>query len=170
MIPEVIEPQALADYLEVIARAVFQAGVSWKQIAVPWDAYRAAFAGFDPQLVAAFDDVDVDRVLATPGTLRAPRKVRATIHNAAALLQADREFGGFARFLRAGDSYEARVREFKRRFTYVGDLSVWYILFRVGEPVPRFEPWVATIPGTHPRMREMVELARSQGRSREFDA
>ena len=169
MIPDVIEPQGLADYLEVITRAVFQAGVSWKQIASPWEAYRSAFAGFEPRLVAAFDDVDVDRVLATPGVLRAPRKVRATIHNAATLLDIDREYAGFANFLRAGDGYEERVRELKRRFAFVGDMSVWYVLFRVGEPVPRFERWVTTIPGEHPRMREMVERARAQGRSREYE-
>jgi hypothetical protein len=34
--------------------------------------------------------------------------------------------------------------------------------------VPRFEPWVKTIKGEHPRMREMVELARAQGRSCEI--
>ena len=38
----------------------------------------------------------------------------------------------------------------------MGDLNVWYFLFRTGEPVPRFEPWVETIAGTHPRMHEMV--------------
>jgi hypothetical protein len=44
---------------------------------------------------------------------------------------------------------------------------VWYFLFRVGEPVPRFETWVQTIPGDHPRMREMVERARACGCSPE---
>ena len=48
MIPEVVAPRALADYFEVMTRAVFQAGVSWKQIAQPWEAYRAAFSDFDP--------------------------------------------------------------------------------------------------------------------------
>ena len=78
-IPDVIEPASLADYFEVMTRAVFQAGVSWKQIAAPWDAYRAAFAEFDPAHVAAYDDLDVERVLATPGILRMPRKVMARL-------------------------------------------------------------------------------------------
>jgi hypothetical protein len=47
-------------------------------------------------------------------------------------------------------------------------MNVWYVLFRCGEPVPRFEPWVKTIKGEHPRMREMVERARAQGRSCEI--
>jgi len=167
-IPDVIEPASLADYLELMTRAVFQAGVRWKQIADPRDAYREAFAGFDPQRIAAYDEIDVERVLATPGILRTPKKVRATVANAAALLQTDREYGGFANYLASFDSYEALAKDFKKRFKFMGDMNVWYFLFRAGRPVPRFESWVTTIPGEHPRMREMVEQARSQGRSPEI--
>ncbi len=85
--PEVVKPDSLAGYFEVMTRAAFQAGVSWRQIADHWQAYREAFASFDPVQVAAYDDVDIDRVLATPGILRMPRKVRATIANAAMLLR-----------------------------------------------------------------------------------
>ena len=109
-IPDVIEPASLADYFEVMTRAVFQAGVSWKQIAAPWDAYRNAFANFDPALVAAYDDVDVERVLATPGILRMPRKIRATIANAKELLHVDRDRGGI-RGLRRVFDVVSRARE-----------------------------------------------------------
>jgi 3-methyladenine DNA glycosylase Tag len=169
-IPEVIVPGSAADYLEVMTRAVFQAGVRWKQIADNWDAYRVAFEAFDPARVAAYGEFDLERVLATPGILRMPKKVRATIANAAAVLDAAREHGSFASYLRAFDAYEALANDFKRRFSLMGDMNVWYFLFRTGEPVPPFESWVATIRGEHPRMREMVELARSQGRSPELPA
>ncbi len=169
-IPEVIVPAGDADYLEVMTRAVFQAGVSWKQIAAHWDAYRAAFACFDPAYVAAYDDLDIERVLATPGVLRMPRKVRATIVNAGELCEAAREHQGFANYLRSFDSYESLAKDLKRRFSLMGDMNVWYLLFRTGEPVPPFEAWVKTIRGEHPRMREMVELARHQGRSPESPA
>jgi 3-methyladenine DNA glycosylase Tag len=164
-IPEVIAPASLADYFEVMTRAVFQAGVSWKQIAQPWQAYREAFDEFDPVRVAAFGEADVERVLATPGILRMRRKVNATVANAKTMLQTHAEFGAFERYLRSFDSYAALAKDFKKRFAFMGDMNVWYFLFRTGEPVPRFEAWVATIPGDHPRMREMVDLARAQGRS-----
>ncbi len=166
-IPDVIEPASLADYFEVMTRAVFQAGVSWKQIAAHWDAYRDAFSDFDPARVAAYDDVDVERVLETPGILRMPRKVRATIADAVAMLEAERQYAGFEAYLHSFLSYEALAKDIKRRFTLMGDMNVWYFLFRTGQPVPRFESWVATIRGDHPRMREMVERARRKGRSRE---
>lgn len=169
-IPEVIVPGSAADYLEVMTRAVFQAGVRWKQIADNWEAYRGAFEAFDPVRVAAYGEFDLERVLATPGILRMPKKVRATVANAAALLDAAREHGSFAQYLRAFDSYETLAKDFRKRFALMGEMNVWYFLFRTGEPVPSFESWVATIRGEHPRMREMVELARRQGRSPESPA
>ena len=132
-----------------------------------WDAYREAFENFDPVRVGAYDDVDVERVLATPGILRMPRKIHATIHNASSMLEADREYGSFTSYLRSFDSYATLAKDLKQRFALMGDMNVWYFLFRTGERVPRFEPWVATIRGDHPRMREMVERARALGRSPE---
>ncbi len=166
-IPEVIQPRSTADYLEVMTRAVFQAGVSWKQIAAHWDAYAAAFSAFDPARVAGYAETDVERVLAASGILRMPRKVHATIHNARALLDVEREYGTVQTYLRSFDSYGALAKDFKKRFAFMGDMNVWYVLFRTGETVPRFESWVATIRGEHPRMREMVERARAAGTSRE---
>ncbi|MBV8333237.1 MAG: DNA-3-methyladenine glycosylase I [Candidatus Eremiobacteraeota bacterium] len=151
-----------------MTRAVFQAGVKWQQIADHWPAYRIAFMDFDPTLVATYDDLDLERVLAMPGILRMPRKVRATIANAKALLDAERQFGSLPQYLRSFDSYAALAKDFKKRFAFMGDMNVWYFLFRVGEPVPRFDAWVESIPGKHPRMREMVDLARAAGKSREY--
>ena len=67
MIPEVIEHPSPAQILEVVTRAVFQAGVKWSQIADRWGAYREAFTQFDVAAVAAFDTLDTERVLACDG-------------------------------------------------------------------------------------------------------
>ncbi len=166
-IPEVIAPQSLRDYLEVMARAVFQTGLSWRQIAVHWEAYRAAFEDFDVSRVATFDEIDVERVLATSGVLRSPRKIHAVIRNAREMLDLERAPGGFAGYLRSFADYASLAKDLKRRFAFMGEMNVWYFLFRAGVAVPQFEPWITTIPGKHPRMREMVELAREQGRSPE---
>jgi len=166
-IPEVIEHPTSAQVLDIVTRAVFQAGVKWSQIAEHWDAYADAFAQFDVQAVAAFDTLDVERVMTHPGILRVARKVRATVANAQALVNVDREFGGFHGYVASSRDYASLAKDMKKRFAGVGDMNVWYVLFRCGEPVPRFESWVRTIPGEHPRMREMVMLAREQGRSPE---
>ena len=125
------------------------------------------FCGIRSGPVAQFNEFDVERVLETPGILRMQRKVRATIANAGALVETERELGKLRAYLRSFESYPALAKDMKKRFAFMGDMNVWYFLFRTGEPVPRFEAWVATIPGDHPRMREMVDLARSQGRAQE---
>ncbi len=167
LVPEVVEHPQLSDVLEVMTRAVFQAGVSWAQIAKPWDAYRRAFDSFDVERVAQFGEADIERVLDEPGILRMRRKVVATIANAAALRDLAAQFGDFHRYVASFADYRSIVKDMKKRFSFMGDMNVWYVLFRLGERVPRFETWVTTIPGDHPRMRDMVELARATGRSAE---
>ncbi|HEY8309399.1 MAG TPA: DNA-3-methyladenine glycosylase I [Gemmatimonadaceae bacterium] len=166
-IPDVIDANTLGDYFEVMTRAVFQAGVSWAQIARHWNAYRRTFADFDVVRVAAYGDADIDAVLAEPGILRMRRKAEATVKNARSLLDVQERFGTFHDYAASFDSYQTLARDIKKRFSFMGDMNAWYMLFRVREPVPCFDDWVKTIPGDHPRMREMVEHAREVGRSSE---
>lgn len=79
----VIGDQAL---FERISLEAFQSGLSWITILRKREAFRAAFAGFDPQAVAAFDDDDVARLLSDAGIVRNRAKILATISNARALL------------------------------------------------------------------------------------
>lgn len=162
-IPERIEPRELRDYLAVMSRAVFQAGLSWRAIAARWEQYERLFAGFDPAIVAAFDDADVERIVADGGVVRTPRKIRATIANAAAMRDLDARPGGFRGYLRSFANYDELAADLTARFAFVGALSAYYFLFLVGEPVPRFETWETGISGDHPRMREMIALARANG-------
>jgi hypothetical protein len=159
-IPDIIAPQGNDNYLEVIARAVFQTGLSWKQIAQHWEAYRRAFASFDCTAVATFGERDIERVLMEPGVLRSPRKVSAVVKNARTILELATLHGSFTAYLRSFGSYQLLSKDFKRRFAFMGEMNVWYFLFRIGEPVPEFATWVKTIPGQHPRMAEMVQKAR----------
>jgi 3-methyladenine DNA glycosylase Tag len=166
-IPEPIEPQRLADYLAVMSRAIFQAGVSWKMIETRWNDYLRLFEGFDPGVVAAFDSTDIERILSDGGVVRTYKKIAATVENARTMLELDREHVGFRNYLRSFGSYEALEADLHKRFKFLGELSVYYFLFRVGEPVPRFEYWEKNILGDHPRMREMIALAREKGTSPE---
>jgi 3-methyladenine DNA glycosylase Tag len=158
-IPEQIDAIDLADYLEVMTKAVFQAGLNWKMIENKWPAFRKAFADFDVVKVAKFRQEDIERLTNDQSILRSANKIAATVKNAQVLIELDREFDGFAQYLRSKSSYEELRKDLRKRFKYMGDLNVYYFLFRVKEPVPPFEEWVKTIPGDHPRMREMVQLA-----------
>lgn len=64
-----------------------QAGLSWSTILRKMEGYRAAFAGFDVEAIAAFTDADIERRLADPGIVRNRAKVTATVGNARAWLE-----------------------------------------------------------------------------------
>ncbi|WP_435007731.1 DNA-3-methyladenine glycosylase I [Tundrisphaera lichenicola] len=81
-----------------------QAGLSWDTILKRRESYRSAFDGFDPDLVAAYDDPKVAALLADPGIIRNRLKVASAITNARAFLEVRREFGSF-------DSYVWRFVE-----------------------------------------------------------
>jgi DNA-3-methyladenine glycosylase I len=76
-----------------------QAGLSWLTILRKREGYRWAFAGFDPQLVAGFDDADVARLLADPGIVRNRLKVASTVSNARAVLEVQARYGSLDAFL-----------------------------------------------------------------------
>ena len=72
-----------------------QAGLSWITILRKRDAYRAAFAGFDPKVVAGFDGTKVAELLANPGIVRNRLKVESAATNARSFLEVQEEFGSF---------------------------------------------------------------------------
>jgi DNA-3-methyladenine glycosylase I len=76
-----------------------QAGLSWLTILRKRENYRAAFAGFDPKKVAAFDEARMEKLLADPGIVRNRLKVQSAVHNARAFLEVQREFGTFSAYM-----------------------------------------------------------------------
>jgi DNA-3-methyladenine glycosylase I len=84
---------------ERLALESFQAGLSWSTILHKREGFRRAFQGFDPGLVARFDDADRARLMADAGIVRNRAKIDATIANASALLETVGEFGSFDRYL-----------------------------------------------------------------------
>ncbi len=72
-----------------------QAGLSWETILRKRDSYRAAFDGFDAQVIAKYDQRKIEQLLANPGIIRNRLKVNAAIQNAKAFLAIQNEFGSF---------------------------------------------------------------------------
>ena len=76
-----------------------QAGLAWITVLRKRDGYRRAFAGFDPEKVAAFGPDDVERLMGDAGIIRARAKIEAVIGNARAYLamrDAGEDFSDFA--------------------------------------------------------------------------
>jgi DNA-3-methyladenine glycosylase I len=125
----------------------FQSGLSWLTILRKRENFRAAFAGFDPQLVAGFGETDVDRLLADAGIVRHQGKIRSTINNAGRALEMIAEFGSIANYmwphaafreppteipaLTAGSTMISK--DLKRRgWTFVGPTTVYAFMQAMG--------------------------------------
>lgn len=72
--------------LERLCLEAFQSGLAWITVLRKRPAFREAFAGFDPESVARFDDDDVARLLADAGIIRNRAKIEASVANARAVL------------------------------------------------------------------------------------
>ncbi|WP_227814604.1 DNA-3-methyladenine glycosylase I [Nitrogeniibacter aestuarii] len=113
-----------------------QAGLSWITILRRREGYRTAFAAFDPVKIAAFDEVDVSRLLNDTGIVRHQGKIRATIGNARAWLKLMELDGGF---------------------------SEWIWQFVGGEPrINRFDT-LSAVPGNTPESDAMSRALKKQG-------
>jgi DNA-3-methyladenine glycosylase I len=84
---------------EKLALEGFQAGLSWLTILRKRENFRAAFAGFDPEVVSRFGARDVKRLLADSGIVRHRGKIEATISNARAYLALREETGSLRDFV-----------------------------------------------------------------------
>ena len=130
-----------------------QAGLSWITILRKREAYRQAFAGFDPERVARFNARKVEQLLRNPGIVRNRLKVESAVKNARAFLRVQDEFGSFAAYQwpfvdgrprqnrpRAlkdippkTDESDALSKDLKRRgFTFVGSTIIYAHMQAVG--------------------------------------
>ncbi len=130
-----------------------QAGLSWATILDKRAGYRSAFAGFDPDVVAGFDDAAIERLATDPAIVRHRGKISSTVNNAKRVVEVRSKFGSFDAFLwglvggspvvnRFGsldelpaetESSTAIARELKHRgFRFVGPTTVYAFMQAVG--------------------------------------
>ena len=76
-----------------------QAGLAWITILRKREGYRRAFEGFDPQVVARYEDARLDELMGDPGIVRNRLKIKAARTNARAFLDLQAEHGSFSAFL-----------------------------------------------------------------------
>jgi len=133
--PEQIAPQGLSDYLDIMSKAVFQAGMSWKVIENKWAGSREALREFDPHAIAEMDDLDIDELMQDTRVVRNRKKLEATVHNARTMISLDEEHGGFQTYLRSHEDFWSTVKSIRKEFKFMGDMGTYYFLFVVGEEV-----------------------------------
>lgn len=129
-----------AALFERLVLEINQAGLAWETVLRKRASLRAAYAGFDPERVAAFDDADRARLLADPGVIRNKLKVNAAIENARRVVALRATHGSFAGWL---DAHHPQ------------DLAAWRALFRAtfvftgGEIAREFLVSTGYLPNAH---------------------
>lgn len=137
-----------------------QAGLSWLTVLNKRAAFRAAFAGFEVDLVAVFDTGDVDRLLADTGIVRNRLKIAAAIANARQIQLLRQSHGSFSGWLDAHHPrpLDAWTQLFRKTFRFTGGLIVNEFLMSLGY-----------LPGAHepdcPIYREIAALSPPWSRS-----
>jgi DNA-3-methyladenine glycosylase I len=76
-----------------------QAGLSWLTVLRKREAYRKAFADFDPVKVARFSEKKIETLIQNPGIIRNRLKIKAAVSNARAFLEVQHEFGSFDAYI-----------------------------------------------------------------------
>ena len=143
--PTQITPARLGDYLDVMSKAVFQTGISWKVVEAKWAGTREAFRSFDPDVVSNLTPTEVDELATDTRIIRNRRKIEAIVGNAARMLELEREHGAFQTYLRSkGGDYAALVKDLRKNFKFLGDFGAYYFLHVVGEKVPSHEEFMAS--------------------------
>jgi DNA-3-methyladenine glycosylase I len=101
-------------HFEFLVLDAFQAGLSWKTVLYKREALRRAFAGFDVARVARMSEAQLEKLLEDPSIIRNRLKIYATVKNAKAFLEIQKEFGSFDRYIWSFVDYTTIVNRRKR--------------------------------------------------------
>ena len=140
--PEQINPQRLGDYLDVMSKAVFQTGMSWRVVENKWPGTGEAFHDFDAERVASMSLAEIDAIAGDTRVIRNRRKIEAIVSNAARMVELDKQHGSFKSYLRSHGGFEGTVAALRKEFKFLGDMGAYYMLYVVGEEVPSHEEWM----------------------------
>ncbi len=138
----------IKDDNELFCRLVMeinQAGLSWHTILVKEPNFRKAYNNFDIKKVAKYDEKDFIRLMNDVGIIRNRLKINAAISNAKKLIELQKEYGSFRKWLdlqakELGTDKGAWAKLFKKHFKFVG-----------GEIVGEFLMSINMLPGSHGR-------------------
>ncbi len=141
--PEKIQPTSVSDYLEIMTKAVFQSGISWRVVEAKWPRIKEAFKDFDTDVVAGFSEPELDELAQDTRVIRNRRKLSAIVSNAQRMVELDEEHGGFQKYLRSRPDFSSTIQDIRKQFKFMGDTGTYFFLYVVGEEVPPHDEWFA---------------------------
>ena len=122
-------------YLSLMSLRVFSAGLKHSMVAGKWPDFEEIFFAFEPKRVAAIRDEDLEALLKEKRIIRHWGKIKATRHNAAAMVEISAAHGGFGAWLAAWPEVDivGLWDEMQKRFSQLGGASGPYFLRMAGK-------------------------------------
>ena len=144
-VPDKIDPQSPGDYLEIMSKVVFQSGMPYKIVESKCPGRKEAFHDFDAAKVAGMTPSEIDSLTQDTRVIRNRRKLEAMISNSQKVLELEAQHGGFQRYLRTHADFPSLVKDMRKQFKFLGDMGCYYYLCVVGEEVPDYQEYQASL-------------------------
>jgi len=130
-----MKPQSDQEYLRLLTRKLFHSGFNKALVDAKWDAFEKAFLTFDPPRVAAMTEEEIQKLISNASIVRHQKKIRATIHNAQAMVRLAKEHKSWGNWLRSSQDapFETRSRSLQKLFAHCGPNTIFYFLLEAGE-------------------------------------
>ncbi|MHA2289738.1 MAG: DNA-3-methyladenine glycosylase I [Promethearchaeota archaeon] len=141
MIPPQQKPKDEKGYFEILSKAVFNAGFSWKVVRNKWKGMKEVFADFDPIILSKWTVDEISEALESPKIIRNSKKVQAIVSNAKTFLELVDNFDSFDNYLESfrDKSCEERQQIISKQFKWLGPTGSHFFLWSIGEDAPPCE-------------------------------
>lgn len=133
--PLMPKPSSDNEYLEIMARVIFSAGLNWIVIEKKWPDIKRLFVNFSLNKVAAMNELDKEELMRDSKMIRNLPKINAIINNAKALLLVKKTFGSIDAYIeitkKTGE--KSLIKDLGKRFSFLGPSTALMFLYGVGE-------------------------------------
>ncbi|MHA2364598.1 MAG: DNA-3-methyladenine glycosylase I [Candidatus Hodarchaeales archaeon] len=140
LIPPRKKPSDNREYFEILTKAVFLAGFSWKVVHNKWANFKEVFCDFEPKEIATWEEPEIDQALHNPKIIRNFKKIKATVDNSKTFLSILDEYSTFSKYLESLRplGYLKMSKALTKQFKWLGKTGAYFFLYSVEEDVP---PW-----------------------------
>jgi DNA-3-methyladenine glycosylase I len=133
--PEQITPTKLGDYWDVMSKAIFENGISWRVVESERAGTREVSRDCDPKTLIDLPPGEVDAMATDSRIICNRRKVDAIIASARRMLEIEDQYGGSQACLRSNPAFEALVKNLRKNVKFLGDTGAHFMFYVVGEQV-----------------------------------
>jgi len=134
------KPKNDNEYFERMSRVILAAGMNWRVIDKKWPSIKKAYANFDINKVAKFQEPEIDELMNNPDVIRNLAKIRALVANAKKLQELAKEYGSFANYLDSLNKQggeDLMKEQVSKQFAFLGKGTTVIFLYASGCEMPK---------------------------------